>query len=260
MALGSIRRHFFRLVHLLERIAAYIQGKGYGSATIAQEVKLLQQLLGREPQLAIDIGGNVGAYTGELRRRNPKLEIHIFEPSATNIAKLTHRFKDDSLVKLVPMAVSKEAGAATLFSNEPGSGLGSLTHRRLEHLNIPFETKETIQTLRFEDYWNATLGRRQLDIVKMDIEGHELAAMEGFGAAIDVTQVLQFEFGGCNVDTRTFFRDFWYFLRERGFDVYRITPFGAEELTTYRERDEFFSTTNYIAAKSSLRAASAHTA
>jgi FkbM family methyltransferase len=234
----------------IERLAARAQGKGYGAATVEQETKLLQHLLRTQPKLAVDIGGNIGAYTAELRRRNPTLEIHTFEPSATNIAKLTARFKDDPLIKLVPLALSDEAGRATLFSNLPGSGLGSLTKRRLEHFDIPFDTEESVDTVRFEDYWKTTLEGRQLDMVKVDSEGHELSALKGFGVALEATRVLQFEFGGCNIDTRTYFQDFWYFFKERDFDLYRITPFGAEKIARYRESDEYFTTTNYIVANS----------
>jgi FkbM family methyltransferase len=238
----------FKVINGFERIAAYAQGKGYGATTMKQEVRLLQGLLRTQPKLAMDIGGNVGNYTAELRKRNPSLEIHMFEPSATNIEKLTARFKNDSLVTLVPLALSDKAGSTTLFSNEPGSGLGSLTQRKLEHFNIAFNTKETINTVRFEDYWRTTLQSRQLDMVKIDIEGHELTALKGFGSALDVTKVLQFEFGGCNIDTRTYFQDFWYLFKEQNFDIYRITPFGAEKMTRYKESDEYFATTNYIAA------------
>ena len=59
----------------------------------------------------------------------------------------------------------------------------------------------------------------------------------------------QFEFGGTNIDTRTYFRDFWYFFKECGFILYRITPLGAELIRTYRESDEYFMTTNFIAVK-----------
>jgi FkbM family methyltransferase len=239
--------HFFKLVNRIERVAARAQGKGNGATTIKHEIRLVQQLLRFKPRLAVDIGGNVGEYTAELRRNNPNLEIHTFEPSATNIEKLKMRFKDQSLVTLVPLALSDMSGSATLFSNKPGSGLGSLTKRNLEHFNIPFDNKETINTLRFEDYWKTQLTSRQIDVVKLDIEGHELAALKGFGDAVEATRVLQFEFGGCNIDTRTYFQDFWYFFQERKFHIYRITPFGAEAITRYRESEEFFSTTNYIA-------------
>jgi FkbM family methyltransferase len=239
----------FKLINRFERIAAYAQGKGYGAATVEQEARLLQSLLQTQPKLAIDIGGNVGNYTAELRKRNPLLEIHTFEPSVINIEKLTARFKNDNLIRLVPLALSDEAGSATLFSNEPGSGLASLTRRKLEHFNIAFDTTETINTVRFEDYWKTTLQSRQLDMVKIDIEGHELTALKGFGSALHVAKVIQFEFGGCNIDTRTYFQDFWYFFKERNFDIYRITPLGAEKITRYKESDEYFTTTNYIAAK-----------
>jgi FkbM family methyltransferase len=237
-----------RLLHLVERVAAYAQGKGYGATTVQQEVKLLQSLLRTEPKLAIDIGGNIGNYTAELRKRNPSLEIHTFEPSVTNIAALSTRFHNDSLITVVPLALSDRAGSATLFSNEPGSGLGSLTKRNLEHFNIAFEAMEAVNTIRFEDYWSETLQGRPLDLVKIDIEGHEFAALNGFGRALDATKILQFEFGGCNIDTRTYFQDFWYFFKERNFETFRITPLGAEKLTRYKESDEYFGTTNYIAA------------
>ena len=175
------------------------------------------------------------------------LEIHTFEPSPTNVYKLNTRFKSDSLVKIAPFAVSDTSGLATLFSNQIGSSLGSLTKRRLQHLNIPFNAKETIKTVKFEDYWKKELSERQLDIVKIDIEGHELSALKGFGAALEATRVVQFEFGGCNIDTLTYFQSFWYFFAEHNFAIYRITPFGIQRIERYRESEESFSTTNYIA-------------
>ncbi len=238
---------FFKALNFIERVAAYAQGKGYGAATIEQEVDLLQSFLKEKPKLAIDIGGNVGNYTTQLRRKNPDLEIHTFEPSAANIEKLNVRFKNDSLINLVPVALSENAGAATLFSNAPGSGLASLTKRRLDHFNIAFDTSETITTSRFEDYWKEQLQKRPLDIVKIDVEGHEFAVLKGFGEALKATRVLQFEFGGSNIDTRSYFQDFWYFFEEQAFDIYRITPFGSEKITQYTESQEFFSTTNYLA-------------
>lgn len=250
-------RGFARLVSALarqvEKRAAHAQGKGYGTATIARENALVHRLLGRTPGLAADIGGNVGEYTAELRRRHPALEVHVFEPSSTNIARLRTRFGADPKVTLVPSAVSDAPGEATLFADESGSGMGSLANRDLAHRGLAFQAQETVPVIRFEDYWAQAMGRRPLDIVKLDIEGFELAALNGFGAALATTAVLQFEFGGCNIDTRTYFRDFWQFFQQRGFLLYRITPFGLDRLTRYRESDEFFSTTNLIARNPAVR-------
>jgi len=243
----TVSTFLFKLLGRLERAAAYAQGKGYGATTVAREVTLLRKLLCMTPSLAVDVGGNVGNYTAELRRRNPALEIHTFEPSETNLTRLAERFRGDERITLVPLALSDRAGSATLYSNELGSGLASLTQRRLAHFDIAFNSKETIKTVRFEDYWREQLQSRPLDMVKIDIEGHELAALKGFGAALDLTRVVQFEFGGCNIDTRTYFQDFWYFFQDRGFDIYRVAPLGAQRISRYRESDEYFLTTNFIA-------------
>jgi FkbM family methyltransferase len=241
-----------RLYGLLERIerkAAYLRGKGFGGRTAEEEARWVHDLLGVSPKLAVDIGANVGHYTAELRRRTPDVEIHVFEPAARNIEILKARFSADNAITIVPSAVSNMAGEATLYSNAPGSPLGSLTRRALDHIGLAFDTEETVSTMRFEDYWRERLGGRPLDLVKLDVEGHELAALEGFGSAIDHVKVLQFEFGGCNIDTRTYFRDFWQFFSERSFDLYRITPLGYEYIAEYRETDEYFSLSNFIAVK-----------
>jgi FkbM family methyltransferase len=237
----------FKLARLSERVAAYAQGKGYGAGTVRQENKIVHMLIGGSPSLAIDIGGNIGDYTAEIRRRSINAEIHTFEPSKTNVQKLRNRFSGDEKIKILPFAISDCTGPAILFSNEAGSGLGSLTKRRLEHFDIRFDVSESVGTIRFEDYWRNNLDARKLDIVKIDIEGHELLALKGFGRAVFSASVIQFEFGGCNIDTRTYFQDFWYFFKEHGFDLFRVTPLGAESIKKYSESDECFVTTNYIA-------------
>jgi FkbM family methyltransferase len=239
---------FYSTLRLAERTARYGQGKGYGAATVSHEVREVLKKLARVPSLAVDIGGNKGVYTLEIRRRFPACEIHIFEPAAANLEVLGRVFADDANVRVLPYAVSDKAEVATLYADFAGSGLASLSKRRLDHLNITMDHHESVRMIRFGDYWRDELARREIDVVKLDIEGHEFDALKAFGEdALARTRVLQFEFGGCNIDTRTFFQDFFYFFHSVGFDVHRISPFGVQLLDAYRESDECFVTTNFIA-------------
>ena len=62
--------------------------------------------------------------------------------------------------------------------------------------------------------------------------------------------MVTFEFGGCNIDTRTFFQEFWYFFTKNDMDIYRITPSGyLYKLEQYKEIIEQYRTTNFIAIK-----------
>ncbi len=237
-----------------EKHIAKAQGKGFGSNSIEAEIKSIKKLLGQSRpadsiQLCIDMGGNVGDYSAALLRHFPAASIVCFEPSKTNIEKLSSRFGDSERISVQPVGLSRESATVPLYSDLPGSGLASMTKRDLSHFGREFEAEESIQVIRFDDFWRTQLGESNIDILKLDIEGHELDALNGCGSAIQATSLVQFEFGGTNVDTRTYFRDFWQFFNDAGFDIHRITPFGVQMLKKYRERDECFRTTNFLALK-----------
>jgi len=109
-----------------------------------------------------------------------------------------------------------------------------------------------VDTISLGWFLNENLPGEVIDYIKIDIEGHELDALRGMGERVSDVKIIQFEFGGCNIDTRTYFQDFWYFFKSKNFRIYRITPAGCKLIPAYKESDEFFLTTNYIAANNSL--------
>jgi hypothetical protein len=110
--------------------------------------------------------------------------------------------------------------------------------------------EEKVEIKRFDEYWEYK--NSFIDLVKIDVEGHELDVLKGFGDLLKKTRLVQFEFGGTNIDTKTFFQDFWYFFKENDFSIYRITPIGNFRIKKYSEQDEYFSITNYIALNNKL--------
>ena len=247
-----IYKTIYKISSLLERCFAYVQGKGY-VASLEKEVDFLISSIGSKANIAIDIGGNTGSYTDELLKKNPNINIHIFEPSKTNLQILNSKFINNKRITINPLAVSDITGTATLFSNEPGSGMGSLSKRKLDHVGINFEVTESISTIRFEEYWAEKLNSCEIDLVKIDVEGHELSVLNSFGAALFKTKSIQFEFGGTCIDTRTFLQDFWYFFSKNNYQIYRMTPFGLQKIDAYRECDESLYYTNFIAVNNLYR-------
>ena len=244
-----------RQLAFLEQRLALKQGKGWGGGTIAEEVSACCSLLADQPRLLVDIGGNRGAYAQEFLKRFPGSSVHIFEPSSYNINILNSLFSSVTGVNIVGSALSDKSGELTLYADKPGSGLGSLSKRRLDHFGIEMNEEEVVPVLRFDEYWKQfSSAFPVIDFVKMDVEGHELSVLEGFGDFLQQVKLVQFEFGGCNIDARTFFQDFWYFFSGNNFSLYRITPRGAIAVTAYKEADEFFSTTNYIALNNKYKA------
>ncbi|MHA7775265.1 FkbM family methyltransferase [Roseibium sp. M-1] len=233
----------------IEKICAYYRGKGWGAHTVASEVRQIFNLADQKKiSLVVDIGGNKGSYTNAILETSPDIRVIIFEPSVTNLKILREEFTGRQ-VTIEPFALSSKNGTATLFFDKPGSGLASLTKRNLDHHSIDFSSSSTVQTLRFEDYWRDDLGRAEIDVCKIDVEGHELDVLSGFGEAMQHINLIQFEFGGTNIDTRVFFRDFWNFFTEHRFEIYRLTPFGHTKIKRYKEDLEVFLISNFVAKR-----------
>jgi FkbM family methyltransferase len=199
-----------------------------------------------DPKVIFDIGGNKGLYSKELVKIFPESEIHIFEPNSSNFLLLKDIFKNNNKVYINNNAISNDEGEITLYSDFDGSGLASLTKRRLEHFNNNMTISEKVYSKRLANYINQN-NIRLIDLIKLDIEGHELDALNSLNEHIKICKIIQFEFGGANIDTKTYFQDFFYFFKEHNFSLYRITPFTLKKVNSYRETMEKFITTNYIA-------------
>jgi FkbM family methyltransferase len=239
----------------LEKFSTLYQGKGWGGS-IEDEIDCCLSLLDSDPQLIIDIGSNVGLYTQVLLTRFPKSTYFLFEPSKHNIEILSDKFYSFDNVYCSSYALSDETTVKNLYSDKEGSGLASLSKRRLDHFNIFMDVVETVETIRFDEFLECDDIPdipEIIDYVKMDVEGHELSVLKGFGSLVDRVKLIQFEFGGCNIDTRTYFQDFWYFFKDNDFSIYVITPYdGPKLVNNYQEALEFFTTTNYIALNNKL--------
>ena len=227
-------------------------GKGYGGKNtqekeINQVVKLLDK---NKKNLIIDVGANIGSYTENLKKIMTNIEVVLFEPNTENYNILINKFANKKDMSVQKYGLSDKREKAKLFSDFPGSGLASISKRNLEHFDIEFTYEEEINLIKFDDFWVNELSERSIDLIKLDIEGHELNALKGAVNSIKKTKLIQFEFGGCNIDSRTFFRDYWYFFTNNGFLIHRISPFGIIECKKYKEDYEFFKTTNYLAINS----------
>lgn len=205
-----------------------------------------------EPLCVFDVGANRGQFlklaVSELA--GYPFSIHSFEPSAATFKMLAEVQGSDSRIVLNRFGLGRAKGELTLYYDQPGSGLASLTKRRLDHFGTAFSQSErvTIETL---DGYCEGRGIKHVDLLKMDVEGHELDVLLGAQRMLaGSVSMVAFEFGGCNIDTRTYFQDFFYFFQGCGMSLYRLTPSGfLFPISKYLEQFEQFRTTNFVACR-----------
>ena len=232
----------------LESAVQHQRGQGWGTATVAAEVAAARQLAGPSVELVVDVGANRGAWTREALKVFPDCHVHAFEPAKSAFNELSSSLGSEPRVSLWNTALGGTEGTATLYADKAGSELASLTRRRLDHFGIDFDLEERVPVTTLPA-WLAESGATRIDVLKLDTEGHELEILSSAASVLDRVAVVQFEFGGCNIDTRTFLQDFWYLLTGAGYRLYRLGPSGLTPVERYRETDEVFVTTNYFAAR-----------
>lgn len=244
---------FYKVARKIERLCGRIQGKGFMelSAETQNAVELLEKETGA--LVIFDCGANKGDWALSLKEHLLDNELNdfeffLFEPSKTNIDIITDKIKDDNKMTLIASGVSNKKEKMTLYSNESGSALGSLYQRNLEHYNKELNIEEEITLITLDAYIKEQ-SIQKIDFLKLDIEGHESKALEGAKKTFKDKKVkyVQFEFGGCNIDSRTYFRDFFYFFKEHDYSLFRLTPFGLFPINRYHESEESFIPCNYIA-------------
>lgn len=244
---------------LLERnvsISNYLMGVGAGdvadsSGEMAVVGELKKHAAEGVPLLIFDVGANKGQFLHLMEQglQGIACHIHAFEPSKYTYQALSDNAKIYSNVTLNNFALGKRVGEFELFYDQPGSGLASLTKRELTHFNIDFKYSEKVHVDTLDNYCTRN-GIQAVDHLKLDIEGHELDVLEGGVQMFRNQQIrmVSFEFGGCNIDSRTYFRDFYNFFRDHGMNkIFRIVPSGyLVPVHQYKEMYEQFRTTNFL--------------
>ena len=193
----------------------------------------------------LDVGANVGNWSKLVNSKLMSCEIHAFEPSRETFFALAVFAKSVSNVHIHNFACGETNTSRNLYYDESKSGMASLSKRNLKHLNIDFEKFESVEIRRLDTFLsNSSI---KPDGLKIDVEGHELEVLKGLGDQINGIKVIQFEFGGTDIDSRIFFHDFWSFFESKEFDLYRLSPRGKIRVSSFQETDEVFSFTTYFA-------------
>jgi FkbM family methyltransferase len=203
-----------------------------------------------QPRIVFDIGANIGEYSYMINNQailnNINIELHLFEPTEKCFKELSNRFNQDNIL-LNNFGASDKNETAQIFYDKEKSSLASLYQRNLDLFGIELNNSEEIVLKRLEDYIKEQ-NIECVDFIKIDIEGHELKALEGLGKYLssDFIDFIQFEYGGANLDSHSSLMDMYELLSNKGFKIAKIMKRGLE-LREYEAFMENFNYANYMA-------------
>jgi FkbM family methyltransferase len=138
------------------------------------ETELLLDAL-RPGDVALDIGAHVGYYTLLMARRvGPRGRVFAFEPDPANFDLLRRNVALNGYANVVlgPLAAADRGGPARLHLSGDNAG-----DHRLYPAGGEARPSVEVQTVALDNYFAGYSG--PIDLVKIDIQGAECAALEG---------------------------------------------------------------------------------
>lgn len=178
----------------------------------------------REDWICADVGANSGEYTVLLAQLAPRGHVYAFEPAPHVLPRLEANVRLNRLtnVTVEAAAVSEFDGKTTLYVDRSrhNSGLSSLSPQPWRS-DTELEEREVPST-SLDRY----LPGGRLDLMKIDVEGHELEVLRGAVRLLtDARPIVVFEFGGVGQlpppDVPDFLRSLGYVMHCVSYDVAR---------------------------------------
>ena len=152
----------------------------------AAHLRFLAKVVG-PGDVAVDVGAHFGIYTVALSALvGPRGRVLAFEPQALVFAALRRRRLPHANADLQRVALSAAAGRVTLRIPFVAGGVPEPALATLEAIAPPYLTDEIV-TRTFDSYKESLHG---LAFVKVDVEGHEIAFLDGARSVLRASRPL----------------------------------------------------------------------
>ncbi len=190
-----------------------------------------------------DVGSNKGDYVKTIRAVSPNSIVHCFEIVPGTRQALVHNLSEMDNIIVSDCGLSNTEGYLEIgYNNENDSQarvVSSLT-----------EAKEIVKCkVQTGDVYCAQNNIEEIDLLKIDTEGHEISVLEGFKNILNDGKIraIQFEYGTTWIAQRHFMYEAYNILEPAGFLIGRLYPDGVLFKHYNRKEDEHLRMGNCVA-------------
>lgn len=172
-----------RLQALINRMGYRVERLRSTSDDPFQDQSIILGRCGLEAKVVFDLGAHIGSTVLRYRALFPHATIYAFEPFPESFVQLSGMTKRDRALKAIDMAVSDREGAAALhtYRHEQANSLLPITDEGARHFGAALFGKNQVLEVQTTtlDAFCQTEGVQIIDVLKLDVQGAELAVFVG---------------------------------------------------------------------------------
>jgi len=163
---------FYMLLNPTEHIQQQLFWYGYYEKEVGE---LLKRVV-KPGDVFLDLGANIGYFSLLVAHDSPSVKVISFEPVAGLFQNMNNNVSLNNIknISTINAAVGEINEEKELFVSAPDN-LGMSSFHQPENFSGKTERVRVVTI----DNWFKTAGLSEIDIIKLDIEGSELAALKG---------------------------------------------------------------------------------
>ncbi|MFA6601245.1 MAG: FkbM family methyltransferase [Candidatus Paceibacterota bacterium] len=206
----------------------------------------------RANPVVFDAGAQGGDYMNEILNISPTCTIYAFEPAKRAFIKLQEIFQNHPNINLINIALGAENTTTPLFSSEGVDGVDSLyklPDTKANHFVVSREVHVSTINGFCKDR-----GISYIDLLKLDIEGGELAALKGAETMIkeETISFIQFEHSNASFYAGYRFKEIFDLLSPH-YRIYRILRHGLTKILEPSALQDLPFAVNYLAESRKIK-------
>lgn len=218
---------------------------------LSGEYRVIRKIAKLKPEVVFDVGANMGSWTTEFKKHSPESKVFLFEPVPETFHVLNQNMKLLHDVYPNELALSNICGSFDFKYYPANSYFSSIYSTNLDSQFL----KITVNSITGDEFCDRNRISR-IDYLKIDVEGLEDKVILGFSKRLQNQDIdmIQFEYGPINVESKFLLKDFFEFFEKYGYKVGKIYPTWID-WSLYRVEKENFILSNFIAVSTKSKIA-----
>lgn len=219
------------------------------------EIRVIEKYIEDDKNtIVFDVGAYVGEWSNEVLKKHPNVTIHQFEPSPESFKNLcVNRPNIIRKGQIVSNNIAVSSSDVQVnFFYYPNCAVLSTLFRRNSRVESTFGLNPIIKRVSSITISNYCKANKidGIDFLKIDTEGGEFDVIKGAGEMIKYRSIefVQFEYGGCYLDSNTTLKDVFDYFVAYGYGVYKIESDRVVRITKFFPEFENYEYSNYIAS------------
>jgi FkbM family methyltransferase len=218
----------------------------------ARVIEIIARARADEPLFVIDVGANRGDWAKTVLARRPDAVIYCFEIVPAMVTVLRDALARHPTAHVCAHGLSSTAQDVEVFWNRASDHTSSIVPTHWDRSVLASDVAIVTGRVETGDEITKRLAIPRIDLLKIDVEGHEIEVLSGFAtvlaSAILQPKVIQFEYGVTWLPGRHNLLEAYGLLEPFGYAIGRLYPDGVD-FKPYTFADDHFRMGNYIAVR-----------